>query len=55
MHAITPRYCSRTAASFLILALLSLLALPVQAASRPVHVLATTYPRLINTSTAADE
>ena len=44
MHAITPRYCSRTAASFLILALLSLLALPVQAASRPVHVLATTYP-----------
>ena len=44
MHAITPRYCSRTAASFLILAFLSLLALPVQAASRPVHVLATTYP-----------
>lgn len=44
MHAIKPRYCSRTAASFLILAFLSLLALPVQAASRPVHVLATTYP-----------
>lgn len=44
MQAITLRYCSRTAASFLILALLSLLALPVQAASRPVHVLATTYP-----------
>lgn len=44
MHAIAPRYSSRTAASLLILALLSLLALPVQAASRPVHVLATTYP-----------
>lgn len=44
MHAIAPRYSSRTAASLLILALLSLLALPAQAVSRPVHVLATTYP-----------
>lgn len=34
---------SRGAASFLLLALL-LLALPLQAAARPVHVLATTYP-----------
>ena len=44
MHAPAPRHSSRTAASLLILALLSLLALPAQAASRPVHVLATTYP-----------
>ena len=44
MLAIALRYSSRTAASLLILALFSLLALPVQAASRPLHVLATTYP-----------
>ena len=44
MLAIAPRCSSRTAASLLILALLSLLPLPLQAASRPVHVLATTYP-----------
>ena len=44
MLAIAPRCSSRTAASLLILALLLLLALPLQAASRPVHVLATTYP-----------
>ena len=41
---IAPRCSSRTAASLLILALLSLLPLSLQAASRPVHVLATTYP-----------
>ena len=44
MLAIAPRCSSRTAASLLILALLSLLPLSLQAASRPVHVLATTYP-----------
>ena len=44
MRALAPRCSSRTAASLLILALLSLLPLPLQAASRPVHVLATTYP-----------
>ena len=44
MRVLAPRCSFRTAASLLILALLSLLALPAQAASRPVHVLATTYP-----------
>ena len=51
MLAIALRYSSRTAASLLILALFSLLALPVQAASRPLmswppHTLSGSWPVL---------